>query len=333
MIDPRLILFFALANGVAVVGPTPIRTEPSACFLQAPSESHLWLFCYDRILYSSTDRGESWKKRDLPEVALAELEHSNGLILVHLKGDGVGWTFAGGVAFRTRDDGNTWSPFFEVHEGSVSSVSVSPDGTWIVALVEKEDGSREILNSRDAGKTWSRRSAPILGRVVLRRVFHASDTIAYAASEDAIWCSRDAGESWAPAKIVFSPASGAVNRYLGNPMSMSFASLSGWLVYDNGTMFRTTDGGKTWVETARSTQIWPDNSWPGSFAVRFLTTDHGYQVGGDGVLRESRDGGLVWHPVALDGERVADLTCFDIRSCYALTDRQRVLRVEATGAR
>lgn len=149
------------------------------------------------------------------------------------------------------------------------------------------------------------------------------------AGSDSIVFSNDKGVTWNPASVTLIAPSGSPRPRSGRLASSYFLQEIGWLVYDSGYVLRSKDGGETWEQVAGPTQVWPDNTWPGSFALRFLTTEHGYQVGGDGVLRESYDSGFSWKIVPLNGERVADISCFDSNTCYAITDKARLLRIDS----
>jgi photosystem II stability/assembly factor-like uncharacterized protein len=61
----------------------------------------------------------------------------------------------------------------------------------------------------------------------------------------------------------------------------------GWAVGSGGTVYRTTNGGRTWI---------PQNSGVSTdlFDVKFLDASEGWAVGAEGTLIHSTDGGINW---------------------------------------
>jgi photosystem II stability/assembly factor-like uncharacterized protein len=109
----------------------------------------------------------------------------------------------------------------------------------------------------------------------------------------------DGGGSWRQAAI--GSANVARSEDGTGPLYLSFVDgRHGWLLVttrlpgqtaeqESGTLLRTSDGGRTWGRL-------PD--LPDWGAIRFATGARGWQVSSRGELRETRDAGRTWRPVA-----------------------------------
>ena len=71
----------------------------------------------------------------------------------------------------------------------------------------------------------------------------------------------------------------------------------GWLVGDNGTVLKTSDGGRSWkIQSSRV----PDTL----SSVQFLDSQHGFAVGNNGTILETIDGGDRWQLISRGSTRL-----------------------------
>lgn len=90
--------------------------------------------------------------------------------------------------------------------------------------------------------------------------------------------STDGGETW-----VNTPPAG-VNGYL---RKVNFISPdTGWIMTGGGTVFKTMDAGKTWINQ--------NNELPNAVSMFFLNGKVGWAVGGAKTLVKTNDGGRNW---------------------------------------
>ncbi|MFN7620515.1 MAG: WD40/YVTN/BNR-like repeat-containing protein, partial [bacterium] len=138
-----------------------------------------------------------------------------------------------------------------------------------------------------------------------RRVFLG--TVGAAAVLPAAGWAQDAAPGWV--KLPTEP-------YRGKQDDISFVdALTGWYGNGAGKLFRTTDGGQTWVQQMDR---------PGTFvrALGFIDEKRGFlgNIGPDYFpnvsdttpLYRTRDGGESWEPVVIDGPPVKGICAIDI---------------------
>ncbi len=226
----------------------------------------------DDVLMGTLDSGKTWEagKPDNADARSSTLTVlSDGVVLVAAGDSGL---------FRSTDNTENWERV------------ETPEGTWIplgdvievtpdLLLVE----SRVFFNrtvlyaSEDGGVTWSERGAREEIRGAIGSAASPNGTV-YIAETNAIYASSDSGNSWKSTNV----ASGG--NYLvglaidgdGNGVAATF----------NGPIYRTADGGESWVKLDTS----PSD---GLFAI---TDDNGtlFVANRDGEIYRSRDNGESW---------------------------------------
>jgi photosystem II stability/assembly factor-like uncharacterized protein len=331
------LFLLCLAQGIEPVGRVPTASsddlETLGCRIYFSDSAQGWYLCGSGAIHLTRDGGKSWRRLQLP----CEAKREDLPLRGRLVGDGHGWILCQRSLFVTRNAGESWQLQTRI-PGSLTSqvlaIDVSPTRHQIVALAEAPlpQGSSEtvVMCSADSGKSWRQRSVkPGQFRMV---AIDLRTSWAYAAGRQDVLYTSDFGGRWAVARLDFR-ANGleAFRADLGSPSTLSFGQRFGWLVYDNGYVLRTEDKGRSWQELARPTQVWVGNSRLVQPTLHFLTSEHGYLIGGDGVLRESYDGGLTWLPIRM-GRAAEDISCFNIRSCLVRTDDGIVFRVSSISA-
>jgi len=329
MTPAKLFLFASFVRGVMPVGVAPWNAaEIAGCQIQFVDAAQGWMLCgYPGTLQSTHDGGKTWRREELP----GTVAQSEGVpIRGRLQSPSRGWIAFNGTLFTKNDRGASWSSPLAIPLGTTRSqtlsIDVSPDQRMVAALAESADQPNDVaLVTSDMGQSWKKHP---FERGKFRKVAIGLDSTVFLIGAEGIMRSADGGDTWNGAQLI-NPVRSKSSYRMGRPMSSFFLGALGWLVYEDGYVLRTGDRGQTWEQVARPTQVWPANTWPGSFTIRFLTTEHGYQIGGDGLLRESHDSGFTWKVVPLDPEKVADISCYGLRTCYAVTNRARLLQIDA----
>ena len=183
---------------------------------------------------------------------------------------------ATGGVWKSTDRGDTWTPVFE-HEASASigDVAVAPSNPDIVYVGTGEDNlfradrqGTGIYKSLDAGKTWTHlglTDSGTIGRII---VHPTNPDIVYVAASGHEWTdnemrgvfkSTDGGKNWT--KVFYrSPKTGAVDLVM-DPSDPNTLYAGMWERarrkwsdprvepgYNEGGIWKTTDGGQTWVD-------------------------------------------------------------------------------------
>jgi len=314
------------------VGQLPYGVgEIDACKIQLNDERNGWLVCVaPPSVHLTHDGGKTWHAISLPVAA-----DGFSPIRSNFRSQRP-WIAIESSVFALSPSGEGWENLFSLPIGAraqqIADLALSEDQRFVIAVVQ--DGTPKAaadiaLVSVDSGKTWRSRQ---IQQGQYRKVAIGTGSFVYLIGLSKVLVSSDWGTSWRLARFAFSSGEREAKVFkeaTSRPMRSFFFGSGGWLVYEQGYIFRTDDHGQSWYELARPTQVWPTNTSPASFTIWFLTTDHGYQVGGDGELRESYDGGFTWRPLSLGVEKISDISCVDITTCYAITRSGRLLRVES----
>ena len=194
----------------------------------------------DGTLFSSTDRGGTWRTVSLPgsgmamSVALSATFDKDGLMWVSLPE---------GQLVSSADRGQTWIDSYITRPASAASAlaaspEVGKDGLVLAATLE--DG---VLRSLDRGRTWSPGNFGLLDLKTLGLVVcpsFAAEQIVLVMTESALYRSRNGGLSWKEAGFwedalqcaVFSPAFAEDRR--------------AWAGTEKNGLMQSQDGGVTW---------------------------------------------------------------------------------------
>jgi photosystem II stability/assembly factor-like uncharacterized protein len=146
-------------------------------------------------------------------------------------------TSPGGGVWKTTNAGNTWTPLTDRNGAwmNMFSVAVDPRNTNIVYA---GSNAAQLIKSTDGGATWSSVGRFMSGIVYKILIHPTNSSIIYAAAQNGIFRSTDAGINWTKTysnsteDIEFKPGDPSV-MYASGPFSPSFA--------------RSTDGGLTWT--------------------------------------------------------------------------------------
>ncbi|MCA9727752.1 MAG: hypothetical protein KC729_08720, partial [Candidatus Eisenbacteria bacterium] len=249
---------------VDALGDRPDGTVFASGYATSGSEKR-WL--------RSDDLGETW-------AVDGNEPPSDWIMAIHFRDDAfglaAGYKSGGGVHVdRTTDGGATWSSHaLTSSSGFVTDLAMVGDDMVLASVVRESSGTVE--RSTDGGVTWS--SLPV-GAERMECVASAGGNVVYAGGGStfsaSLWRSDDAGATW------HQPAG------TGLPGRMIFGM--DWIDSETGvvaaeSLYRTTDGGETWVQvdTAQAREL---------DASGFAFAAGGYLAGS---TRVSSDGGLTW---------------------------------------
>ena len=143
---------------------------------------------------------------------------------------GTVWTADGGVTFHAPPS-----------HPQAGVVAVDPnDGAHIFSGV-----SEQLLESRDAGSSWSLRNAPQFGFDQFQQ-FTGSGSTLYAIVSKALWSTHDMGLAWAPVAALDGDSVTSVLASRDDPrVAYAMGTANGMAAF-----WATKDGGQTWISHA-----------------------------------------------------------------------------------
>lgn len=254
-----------------------------------------WVSGQDGLILHTTDGGETWSRQDsgvtLPIFSLCFVNATHG------------WAASEQATYlRTTNGGVSWES--GRIEASVEGVSeeatlalVDPVLYDIHFLDEKtgwmvgEFG--KIYHSTDGGVTWQEQQSSLLGQAGIEdalnlpawfgvRFANANEGLAVGL-EGKMAQTSDGGKTW---KFIAEDISAVSTDPL---YALSLRNGGGWLVGASGRVFQLRDG--AWQAASLGLPVVP---WLRS--VDFLDENHGWIVGGFGMILHTTDGGKNWRP-------------------------------------
>ena len=232
----------------------------------------------------------------------------------------------GGGVWKTEDAGLTWKPISDGYfkTGSVGALAVSESNPDIIYAGMGETSIRNdiscgdgVYKSKDAGTTWTHMGLKDTRHIARIRVHPMNPDVVYAASlghiygpssETGVFRSKDGGKNWKRI-LHINTHTGAVDLAMDakNPLILFAAmwqmKMTPWGIFSKGDgsgLYKTTDGGETWVELKNGlpkrqkgrtgvaiSPVDPDRIWA------LIEAD-------DGGLFRSDDGGRTWRLVNND---------------------------------
>lgn len=191
--------------------------------------------------------------------------------------DGYAVTARGDI-FKTTDGGNSFSKIFSTNGIRLADIFFATDDVGFAF------GSRGILaRTTDKGRSWSFVTADTshhfvrmkgLSKQILLLAGFVTDSAG--ASSGLIGLSRDGGETWSFERKPY-------DRFLDLDV---YREQHAWILGRDAILY-TTNAGQTWESTV--------NLLRDSVAALFFTdVAHGWQVGLNGRLRHTADGGWSW---------------------------------------
>ena len=234
----------------------------------------------------------------------------------------------GGGLWKTTDGGTTWTPVTDgqIASASVGAVAVSPSNPDVVYLGMGETELRGnimqgdgVYRSSDGGRTWVHRGLGASQAIARLRVDPTNPDVVYAAvlghpfapnDERGVFRSRDGGRTWS--RVLFrSDRAGAVDLVI-DPSSPRVLYATLWEVYrrpwqlwsggPGSGLYKSTDGGDTWVELTRNPGL--PSAVLGKMTVAVSPADPNRVWANieakDGGLYRTDDGGATWTHINAD---------------------------------
>lgn len=235
-----------------------------------------WLLTLQKLL-KTEDGGRVWAEQPLPlpDYPIGELRS-----IRFLKGGKIGW--AGGGIYR---------PLTKSEErfGTPRNISDPPSHTVLrPAVAYTEDG----------GKSWVPQSIPNnAGRISGFTFLNERQGLAFDSSGPLY--TTDGGKQW---KYVDFKKSCTDERYLEGydmrALEVFFLdSRNAWLAFEDGRIAKSSDGGKSWCDLLAPGSV-NFNYYEKYFKkIHFADSLHGFGLGANHLLYETKDGGRSWNKV------------------------------------
>lgn len=234
-------------------------------------------------IYKTTDGGETWKENPETSDAINAyyfLDQQNGFIA----GDD-------GVIFKTENGGTTWN-WAGFQNGRYGGSTINSlyfidgmrgfaVGTW-----------GRILKTIDGGKNWQEYS-PTYSNI--KQLEFVTDQLGFGLVGNSFLKTTDSGIHWtnldAPVKTGNTIQFDFLNENIGFCIAGGDINSSASV----GNVYKTMDGGKTWVATNKGMAIFNDNL----YTIDFVNESIGYVSGGYSVgsTFKTIDGGNTWQKI------------------------------------
>ncbi|MGH7788143.1 MAG: WD40/YVTN/BNR-like repeat-containing protein [Candidatus Binatia bacterium] len=192
-----------------------------------------------------------------------------------------------GRIFHTPDGGRTFKRADAGTRAAFLSVACLPDGSIVVT------GQKGLaMRSRDRGATWERIDTGT--KRDLLSVDFATAQVGVAVGDFGTMIrTEDGGTTWSPVSLPTDftlPEEAAEIVEPGDVLlyDVDFITAdNGWIVGEFGTIFTTSDGGKTWAAQKSGVETT-------LFGVNFANAQNGWATGIEEVLLRTTDGGATW---------------------------------------
>ncbi|RPI81877.1 MAG: DUF1906 domain-containing protein, partial [Chloroflexi bacterium] len=191
-----------------------------------------------------------------------------------------------------------------IPQGMTSEESVENSSNFIVDFksINNEEGfvikNNQLLFTTDTGKSWQNLTPPSASEKELQKGYFFDSLHGWLAATDpkdaslSMLETLDSGNAWSEVKLP------PLNGFPGSLTSFGFVDpQNGWLSvklatgsnFSLGVLYRTTDGGKNWLQV----------ELPVGGEVVFSTPDIGWLAGGpdNNELYKTSDGGSTWDPL------------------------------------
>jgi photosystem II stability/assembly factor-like uncharacterized protein len=201
-----------------------------------------------------------------------------------------------GKILMTDDGGVTWQVIESGTRNALYSVKfVDSNEGWICG----QEGL--VLHSTDGGKTWAPQRSGTL--TYLFAIDFIDNKEGWIVGDRAMYLhTSDGGRTWRPGKMPKQAGISAEEALVSqDPIlyDVDFVDrLTGWVVGEFGKIYRTSDGGNTWVEQEEALLgeggVYDVLDIPTFFGVSFIDRNNGVVSGLQGRIARTTDGGKTW---------------------------------------
>lgn len=285
-------LFFFLLVAQICFGQWYQQNSPTTQNLNAVifiDASNGWAVGGGGIVLNTTNGGSNWN--------VQSTAGTNTLNAVYFKDENTGWVVSDGgyydtsSVFHTFDGGTTWSPQIKISASTLNDVFFLDDNIGFAGgHTSYLSGLQSILlKTTNGGESWIL-SIDTLGPI--RKIYFVNQNTGWVLSSwaemygfwSAIFKTEDGGASW----------SKKLENHSGGPRGGDPAVFDIYFKdFNNGiaigdVVYRTTDGGDSWLDTLSFTQAATTNIFVGQ-------NNQITAVGWYGMIFKSLDGGVTWN--------------------------------------
>ena len=156
-----------------------------------------------------------------------------------------------------------------------------------------------VLETKDGGTDWKEHSR--MTEATLMKVYFVDENNGFIIGEmGTLFRTVNGGKTWETQSIdwmTILPDELILEGILGPTLYDIFFinAMEGWIVGDNGVVFKSTDSGSTW-------ELQRIGLYPHLFSVLFRNEKEGWATGQNGVLLSTQDGGVNWAAVEIAAE-------------------------------
>lgn len=296
------------------------------------NESYGWLAQGQRV-WRTTNGGANWSlvfvaNQPAEMASPPSLNAISNLEFVSLR---VGFLQAAHEIYKSEDGGDTWIrlrnlPLDEPtcftflsdgKQGWVGGESYIPISIQQARNLPKEEIAHRnglsairgiIYGTQDGGNTWRRQPLPKTFGSIESLCFY-NDRHGLALGLYQVLYTDDGGRRWKEAD--FKNACVDEEKWRAssddrNPISVFATTNLGWLVFKDGYMARSTDGGRSWCDFRQPGDVKFESSYEVLSSIHFIDSEHGFGLAGYRLYQTS-DGGKTWTKHPLDA-RIDALT-------------------------
>ncbi|MEO5930136.1 MAG: YCF48-related protein [Candidatus Kapaibacterium sp.] len=243
----------------------------------------------DSYILQSTDKGETWAKRQIEGVTLYDVRFtspSTGFAV------GENTNCGCGVIYSTTNGGATWTPQTYSSTGLLYSIFFTSASKGFIT-----GSNATLLKTTDGGKTWNPGSPNVGPDMDPRKIFFATPMVGYmmVALQSRDWTNvlmktTDGGETW---HLILDNGDNTDSKPTYSSMFFTSATV-GYATGREGnskTIYKTTDGGFHWTKKFAA-------AGPSIFlsmgGIQFLNDSLGYASGDEGTIVRTTDRGETW---------------------------------------
>jgi len=285
--------------------------------VQCANEEACWINT-PRILWRSLDGGKTWQE-------VYRSASDNEVSTYYFISEDVGWSISFQSLSKSQDGGKSWTQLsspLDYPNGEAWAIWFLSDGItgWLAGGLYRSQTTDELKSgvppntkdvmgkkvleeaiyvTRNGGLSWETQVLPKeIGRILRIKFTNKDQGIAF--GERDIYYTVNGGANWQKAtlkractgKELFS------EDYHAAPSNLFILdSATSWISYTDGRVLKSVDGGRTWCDLVvpGRIQFEPESNKPQYFTnLHFESSGHGWGLGWDRFLYETRDGGTNW---------------------------------------
>ena len=293
-----------------------------------PGPRSYTLNCVSKLVCWVGDSLKQWRTEDGGQhwdLVYAGKQFESEIRTVDYVNERIAWLLTLRKVYKTEDGGRTWieqvSPIPDDSQGEATSVTFLKDGKlgWITGGMYRPMTKQEqtagaprtisdlpnktivkpaIFSTEDAGKTWKAQSVPSNSGRVYGPTF-VDEQRGLAIGDLGVFYTTNGGKQW---KYVDFKKSCTDEKYLEGydmkPLEVFFLdSRNAWLTFEDGRIAKSNDGGQSWCDLLGSDSVKFDYYEKYFKKIHFTDSLHGFGLGANRLIYETKDGGKTWNRV------------------------------------